>query len=65
MFTYKLYLPDGDEIGQATYPQMIQPGDELHFGGGRRFRVRVVVPFDGDDSAIVGLLEVEAVKAQA
>ena len=26
VFTYKLYAPDGDEIGQATYPQMIKPG---------------------------------------
>ena len=40
---------------------MIKPGDELHFGGGRRFRVRAVVPFEEDESPLVGLLEVEVV----
>lgn len=62
MFTYKLYAPDGDEIGQATYPQMIKPDEELFFGGGRRFRVVAVVPFEEEDeSPFVGLLQVEPV----
>lgn len=61
MFRYKLYTPDGDEIGEATYAMMIQPGEEIHVNGGERFRVRAVVPFEEkDESPFVGLLEVEA-----
>lgn len=46
MFTYRLHSRDGDDIGEATYPQMIKVGEELFFGGGRRFRVLDVVIFD-------------------
>ena len=61
MFKYRLHSVDGDDIGEATYPQMIEPGDDLYFGGGRKFRVLAVVPFDEEDeSSFVGLLQVEA-----
>jgi hypothetical protein len=61
MFKYRLHLADGDEVGEATYAQMIHPGDELFFGGGRRFRVLDVVAFsEADESPFVGLLKVEA-----
>jgi hypothetical protein len=46
MFRYRLHSPDGDDLGEATYAQMIHAGDEIHFGGGNRFRVLAVVPFD-------------------
>jgi hypothetical protein len=39
---------------------MVKIGEELFFGGGRRFRVLDVVPFDEDESPFVGLLQVEA-----
>jgi hypothetical protein len=62
MFRYRLHTPDGGDVGEATYPQMIKPGEELYFGGGRKFRVLAVVPFDEEDeSPFVGLLQVEAV----
>jgi hypothetical protein len=32
MFRYRLHSPDGDDLGEATYAQMIQPGDEVHVG---------------------------------
>jgi hypothetical protein len=61
MFRYRLYTPDGDELGEATYAMMIKPEEEIHLDGGRLFRVRAVVPFeDRDESPFVGLLEVEA-----
>ena len=61
MFRYRLHSPDGDDLGEATYPQMIKPGEELFFGGGRRYRVLAVVPFEEEDeSPFVGLLQVEA-----
>ena len=40
---------------------MIKPGEEIHLGNGRRFRVLDVVPFEEeeDESLFVGLLQVE------
>jgi hypothetical protein len=61
MFRYRLYTPDGDELGEATYAMMIQPGEEIHVNGGRRDHVTAVMPFDEDDeSPFGGVLEVEA-----
>jgi hypothetical protein len=40
---------------------MVKIGEELFFGGGRRFRVVDVVPFDEEDeSPFMGLLKFEA-----
>jgi hypothetical protein len=61
MFRYRLHLEDGSDAGEATYAQMIHPGDEIHLGAGQRFRVLDVVPFEEEDeSPFVGLLQVEA-----
>ena len=61
MFTYRLHLADGSDVGEATYPSMVKVGEELSFGGGRRFRVLDVVVFEEEDeSPFVGLLQVEA-----
>jgi hypothetical protein len=39
----------------------IKPGEEIHLGAGRRFRVLDVVMFEEEDeSPFVGLLQVEA-----
>ena len=60
MFTYRLHLADGSHVGEATYPSMVKIG-ELLFGGGRKFRVIDLVPFDKEDeSPFVGLRQVEA-----
>ena len=60
MFRYRLHSPDGDDLGESTYAQMIHLGDEIHIDGGRRFRVVDVVTFDEEDeSPFVGLLQVE------
>jgi hypothetical protein len=61
MFRYRLHSPDGDDLGEATYAQMIKPGKEIHLGSGRRVRVLEVVPFEEEDeSPFVGLLKVAA-----
>jgi hypothetical protein len=39
MFTYRLHTVDGGDVGEATYPSMVKVGEEVFFGGGRRFRV--------------------------
>jgi hypothetical protein len=58
---YRLHSPDGDDLGEATYAQMIKPGEEIIAGSDQRFRVVDVVPFDEEDeSPFMGLLQVEA-----
>jgi len=60
MFRYRLHSPDGDDLGEATYAQMIHTGDEIHLSAGERFRVVDVVRFeDEDESPFVGLLQVK------
>jgi hypothetical protein len=58
LFTYRLHLEDGSDIGEATYPSRVKIGEELFFGGGRRFRVLDVVTFEEDESPFVGLLQI-------
>jgi hypothetical protein len=61
MFRYRLHSPDGDDLGEATYAQMIKPGEQIHLGAGQRLRVIDVVAFEEEDeSPFVGLLRVEA-----
>jgi hypothetical protein len=31
VFRYRLHSPDGDDLGEATYPRMLRVGDELFF----------------------------------
>jgi hypothetical protein len=61
MFRYRLHAPDGDDLGEATYAQMIKRGEEIHGNGGERLRVLAVVLFEKDDEPpFVELLQVEA-----
>jgi hypothetical protein len=61
MFRYRLHSPDGDDLGEATYAMMINPGEEIIAGKNEHFRVLDVVPFEEEDeSPFVGLLQVEA-----
>jgi hypothetical protein len=58
---YRLHSPNGDDLGEATYAQLIHPGDEIHLGAGKRFRVLDVVRSRRMTSRCsVGLLQVEA-----
>ncbi len=64
MFRYRLHLEDGSDAGEATYAQMIkpgEPGEEIIAGKNEHFRAVDVVPFEEEDeSPFVGLLQVEA-----
>ena len=51
MFTYRLHLEDGSDVGEAVYAMMIKPGEGIHLDAGRRFRV---VEFDEEDESPVG-----------
>ena len=53
MFRYRLHSPDGDDLGEATYAQMIKPGEEIHGNGGERLRVVAVVPFEEEDESLL------------
>jgi hypothetical protein len=56
MFRLRLHSPDGDDLGEATYAQMIRAGEEIIAGRNKRFRVLDVAPFaQEDESAFVGL----------
>jgi hypothetical protein len=58
IFNYRLHSPDGDDLGEATYPGRVKIGEELFFGGSRRFRVLDVMIYDEEDeSPFVGLPE--------
>jgi hypothetical protein len=61
VFRYRLHSPDGDDLGEATYAQMIKPGEEIIAGSNEHFRVVAVVPFEEEnESQFVGMLKVEA-----
>ena len=59
MFRYRLYSPDRDDLGEATYAVTIKPGEEIHLGAGQRFRVLDVVPFADETDTFAGMLQVE------
>jgi hypothetical protein len=61
MYRYRLFAADGGEAGEAMYAVMIQPGEEILTGDGRRLRVLDLVPVDEEGSPFVGFLKVEAV----
>jgi hypothetical protein len=70
MFRYRLHSPGGDDLGEATYAQMIQPGDEIYLGAGQAVRVLDVVPFEEarpllGDSPRIGLPTTEGPRLRA
>jgi hypothetical protein len=55
VFRYRLHSPDGDDLGEATYAQMIKVGEEIIAGKNEHFRVVDVVTFDEEaESQFVG-----------
>ena len=61
MFTYRLHLEDGSDVGEVTYAVLVRPGEEILGGNGRRFRVLDLVPLEEEDkSPLAGFLQVEA-----
>jgi len=59
MFRHRLHSPDGDDLGKATYAQMIHPDEEIIARDNQHFPVIDVVPFGDDESPSVGMLKVE------
>ena len=63
MFSYRLHLMDGSDAGEATFAEVIRPGDEIIAGDSEHFRVYDLVPLEDEGSPFVGLLQVEATEA--
>ncbi len=59
VYRYKLHTADGSDAGEAHYAVMVEPGETIRTGDGRMLRVLDVVPVLENDSAFVGLLQVE------
>jgi hypothetical protein len=51
MFRYRLHPPDGDDLGEATYAQMIHADEEIIAGSNQHFRVLDVVSIDEEDES--------------
>ena len=60
MLRYRLHTALGEEIGEATYRFLIEPGEELTVGDNQRLRVLDVIPIEEHGSDVVALLYVEA-----
>jgi hypothetical protein len=58
-YRYRVHELDGSDAGEAHYAVMIQPGETIVLGAGRRVRVVNAIPVDEEDSPYVGLLKVE------
>ena len=59
MYRYLLQGPGGDVLGETTCAVLIHPGEEILVGSRRRYRVLDVLPFDDEESSLVGSLRVE------
>ena len=60
LYRYRLYLQDGSEAGEAHYAVLIQPGETIWTGDGRKLRVVDVAPVEEGLGEYAGLLRVVA-----
>jgi hypothetical protein len=60
VFKYKLQTALGEDIGEATYRFLIEPGEELTVDN-QRLRVVDVIPLEEQRSEATALLYVETV----
>ena len=60
MYRYRLVDTDGADQGEAYYAVLIETGDIIWAGAGRKLRVVDVVPVEEEDSPFIGFLKVEA-----
>jgi hypothetical protein len=63
-FRYALRWADGDDAGEAEYPDgVIQVGEQIRINGNQLVRVRAVIPVELAaefvDGALYGTLEIE------
>lgn len=61
MYHYRLFEVDGSKAGEAHYAVLVEAGETIWTGDGRKLRVVDVVPVEEEGSPFVGLLRVETV----
>jgi hypothetical protein len=61
LYRYRLHYTDGSDAGTVHYAAMIQPGEIIFTGDGRKPRVVDLVPVDDPDAAFVAFLKVTPV----
>ena len=60
MFKYRLQTPLGEDIGEATYGFLLEPGEELTIGkNNQRLRIIKVVPVQEPESDLDAVVYVE------
>jgi hypothetical protein len=59
VYRYRLFELDGAECGEAHCAVLIQPGETIVIGAGRKVRIIDVAPVEKEDSRFVGVLMVE------
>jgi hypothetical protein len=59
-YRYKLYEADGSDAGEAHYAVLVEPGETIITGAGRKVRVLAVVPVEEEVSPYVRPLQVES-----
>jgi hypothetical protein len=57
-YRYRMHYMDGSDAGTVHYAVMIQPGEIIFAGDGRKFRVVDLVSVDDPDAAFVAFLRV-------
>jgi len=63
-YRYRVHELDGCDAGEAHYAVLVEPGETIVLGAGRRVRVVDVIPVEEGDSPFVGLLRVEPLNAK-
>lgn len=58
MWTYRVYDAEGNELGEATFAQLLRPGEAIWLSGARKFEILDVVETLEDSSRYAGLLKV-------
>jgi hypothetical protein len=58
LYRYRLHYTDGSDAGTVHYAVMIQPGEIIFAGDGRKLRVVDLVPVEDPDAAFVAFLRV-------
>ena len=55
----RVTTPTASDAGEAHYVVLIQPGETIHAGDGRKLLVLEVTPTEDEASEYVGMLRVE------
>jgi hypothetical protein len=58
-YRYRVHELDGSDAGEAHYAVLLEPGETVVLGAGRKVRIVDLIPVEEADSPFVGLLRIE------